>query len=674
MSFGNPKSLVRTAALVALLLNSFSLWAGSDAKVFPVAAFFYDNTEKSTLDSNFRAKVDEIGIPVLGSKIKGSLTAAFKDKVGPLDRHTAERTFVVSFHVPRATSYSVNKGNGNSDLVASVTASLYFTNVLTGEILTTISNTVVSRAVISNNAKMDVEKGKLFAQALDTLIADLANDGARNFSPSVIDAKITDNIGNLIVLNAGYSKGIQTGDSLNDSSGQLIEVVYAADGYSLAQRVLADNVGTGVVFHKYLSHASDGKLKPRTVVLVEAKPDGFPKEYIAQLFSELVGDKAPLSIIQVNPGFANMLQTVVQDVNVKLSTSDTANRKTPDLFIRLRVPEPIIYEAHTNLDFQTTRHYKSLAFADIVDSNGRVNFSAVGKNVIDDSITHNVGPGIPERREVSIKNALIDLAQKLGKLSEPRREQVAVVPDASGDAYIANAGKFFAPQQKGVVLHKVKVQMDKGSQQVWLPITEASVESGADPAKMRLSLGLPLTNPVVAVGVDNVFEIQRLGITPLSAYTFSVCGPSESLGTVLTPSLLDLTENSLSNKMPGILYAPSVKEDAADLIGTGNNFERAVNWQIPPIAFCIQPVERVTTGDDKCTDHCERPITARYTLRVKAGNDVVSRSGFESQFKSTDFYKETPVDQIVRLVDADLIDQAQLLLDKDANVVSFIAK
>ena len=87
---------------------------------------------------------------------------------------------------------------------------------------------------------------------------------------------------------------------LNDSSGQLIEVVYAADGYSLAQRVLADNVGTGVVFHKYLSHASDGKLKPRTVVLVEAKPDGFPKEYIAQLFSELVGDKAPLSIIQGN--------------------------------------------------------------------------------------------------------------------------------------------------------------------------------------------------------------------------------------------------------------------------------------------------------------------------------------------------------------------------------------
>ena len=85
-----------------------------------------------------------------------------------------------------------------------------------------------------------------------------------------------------------------------------------------------------------------------------------------------------------------MLQTVVQDVNVKLSTSDTANRKTPDLFIRLRVPEPIIYEAHTNLDFQTTRHYESLAFADIVDSNGRVNLSTVGRNVIDDSITHNV--------------------------------------------------------------------------------------------------------------------------------------------------------------------------------------------------------------------------------------------------------------------------------------------
>jgi len=228
----NKHSLVGTAALLSLMLTSGPLWAESNAKVFPIAAFFYDNTEKSTLDKDFRSKVDEIGVPVLGNKISKSLVDAFKGTVGPLDKNTTEHTFAVSFQVPRATSYSVNKGNGNSDLVASVTASLYFTNVLTGEILITISNTIVARAVISNNAPINVEKGKLFAQALDTLIADMADEGAKNFNPIIIDAKVTDNIGNLIVLSAGYSKGIQTGDSLNDSSGGLIQVVYSASDYS----------------------------------------------------------------------------------------------------------------------------------------------------------------------------------------------------------------------------------------------------------------------------------------------------------------------------------------------------------------------------------------------------------------------------------------------------------
>lgn len=671
MSFGNFKRMRNTAALVSLLLASFTALASGDAKVFPVDAFFYDDSDQSTLDAHFRSKVKAIGIPALVGNIHESLAIAFKDKVGPLDRNTADRTFVVSFHVPRATSYSVDKGNGNSDLVAAVTASLYFTNVLTGEILTTISKTVVSRAVIPNNSTMDVEKDKLYAQALSTLVTELANEAARNFSPTVIEARITDQLGNLLILDAGYGKGIQTGDSL-DSSGQLIEIVYAAEGYSVAQRILADSAGTGAVFKKYLSHASDGKLKPRTVVLVEAQPDGFTGGYIAQLFSELVGDKAPLSIIQVNPGFANLLQIVVQQAS--LGTADASKRKTPDLFIRLRVAEPIIYEARTNLDFQTVRHYETLAFADIVDSNGRVNFSAIGKDVIDDSITRNIGPGITERREVGIKNALIDLAQKLGKLSEPRREQVDVVPDVSGDVYIASSDKFFAPQQKGVVLHKAKIQIGKSSQQIWIPTTEAFVESSADISKMRLGLGLPLINPIEKIAVGNVFEIQWFGVTPRSAQTFTVCGPTESLGTLLTPSLLDLASNALSNKMPGILYAPSIKEGADKLISPATNFDGAVNWKIPPITKCIQPVERVTAGADQCASQCERPITARYTLRVKAGNDIMSRIGFESQFKSTGFYPQTAADQLSRLIDSDLIDEAQTLLDKAADKVIFQAK
>lgn len=669
MNFANFQYICRAAALVVLTFISFAAWADNEAKVFPVDDLFYDDTDQSALDINFRTELKTIGLPAVVANIHKSLANAFKGKMGPLDENTANSTFAVSFQVPRATSYSVNKGNGNSDLVAAVTASLYFTNILTGEILTTISRTVVSRAVISNDASIEDEKKKLFAQAFNTLINDLAVAAAQDFNPIEVKAKITDRIGNLLVLDAGYKKGIQTGDSLEDNSSQLIQVVYAADGYSLAQRILADNVGTGVIFHKYLSHASNGRLKPRTVVLVESQPDGFKKEYIAQLFSELVGDKAPLSIIQVDPGFYKLLNDVVR--NGFLLNKDVSSRKIPSLFIRLRVTNPIVYETKTNLDYVTVRHYETFAFADIVDSNGRVNISAVGKDVIADNITNNIGPNTNERREVSIKNALIDLAQKLGKLSEPHREQVNVVPDPSGNLYINSEGKFFAPQQKGIVLHKVNVDLGSGPQKLWAPITEAFVGDSVDTNKMQLSLGLPLSDPIEDVKLGGVFEMEQIGTTPRSANAFTVCGPTVSLGTVTTPFLINLAENSLSNKMPGLLYVPSIQESANKLINHGNNFEGAVNWKIPLIPFCVQPVDHVNFGKDICTDHCERPITAKYTLRVRSGSEVVSHTTFQSKFESTDFYKQISPDELNGLINSDLIDVAQQLFDKDADIINF---
>lgn len=441
--------------LACMLLGPSVARAAGEAKVFPIKAFFYDATEGSRLDPSFRAQVSVETPAALASRIHQALNTAMKDKLGPLDSHTAGRTFTASFHVTRATSFSVDKGNGNHDLVASVTAGLYFTNILTGEILTTLSRSVVSRAVVPNGSNMDEEKGKLFGQALETLIGDLVTEAARNFSPTIVDAKITDRTGNLLVLNTGYSKGIQTGDSLSDASGQLIEIVYAGETYSVAQRILADTAAPGAVFQKYLSHAADGKVKPRTVVLVESRPEGFAKDYIAQLFSELVGDKAPLSLVQVNTGFTRLLKAAAEQSTISLH--ETARRRTPDLFIRLRIAEPIMYEARTNLDFQTIRHYETLAFADIVDSGGRVLFSAIGKDVIDDTITRNVGAGFAERREVSVKNALNDLASKLAGLSEPNREQSEVATAASGDIDATSLGKVFLPQQKGMILRKQKV-------------------------------------------------------------------------------------------------------------------------------------------------------------------------------------------------------------------------
>jgi hypothetical protein len=663
------QQVIRCLLLPAVMaLNSTGSWAAQDARVFPVKAFFYDDTKDSKLDSRFRDQVKATTQVVLAAKVHQALEQQLKEKVGELNRNTAGRTFTVSFHVTRATSFSVEKGNGNADILASVTAALYFTNVMTGEILTTISRSMVSRAVVPSNGGMDAEKNKLFTQALDTLIVDLAEAASKSFSPVVVETTVMDQVGDLLVLDAGYAKGVQSGDSLNDISGQLLEVVYAGQHYSVAQRILADKVTSGSVFHKYLSRAADGKIRPRTVVLVESLPANYSDNYIAQLFSELVGDTAPLTMVQVNPGFSDLLSKVVQQAT--LGSHDTARREIPDLFIRLRVAEPVMYEAKTNLAFETTRHYQTLAFADVVDPSGRVNFSVVGKDEISDKISSGIGAGFAERREVSIKNALTDLAQKLAELSELQRDQSEVVASTSEDAHVNSLGKTFSSKQKGVLLRKAKVRFGKDNQQLLIPVTEAFVESGGGSGQTRLGLGLPLDTKSDKVSPGDVFEIQRLGPLPRSAQAFAVCGPVESLGNINTSSFLEMTGNALGQRMPGVMYVPEIV-NLAKHIGPINNFKRSVKWDIPPVGICIQPVERVNGSEDQCSTQCERQITARYTLRIKSGTEILSRVGFESQFKSTGFYKQIEPQHLKSLIDADLIDEAKTLLDKAADKVVF---
>jgi hypothetical protein len=666
-------AIFRVGLWMALALVGTAAFAGDgEAKVFPVRAYFYDAQDSSPLDPRFRAMVSKSDAKVLSAKVHATLGSALKDKIGPLDRNTAGRTFAVSFHVSRAISYSIDKGNGNSDLVASLTASLYFTNVLSGEILTTLSKTVITRSVVSNSGLLDDEKEQLFAQASELLLSDLADAAAKNFSPNVIDLRVTDVAGKLLVLDAGINKGIQSGDSLSDISGQLVSVVYSGETYAVAQRILADGAGPGTVFRKYLTHATDGQVKPRTVVLVESLPQGFSREYVAQLFSELVGDKAPLSVVLVNPGFGQLLRVITQQAS--LDVSDSARRNTPELFVRLRVADPIVYEGLTNLDFKTVRHYETLAFADIVDTSARVVFSVMGKDVIDDSITRGVGPGFAERREVSVKNALLDLAAKLGKLAVARRDRLEVASVEGELGMVDAAGKSYAPKQVGMVLRRF-TSSDSGKAKnappLWIPVTESWLDDGESAGKKQLSMQLALDAQFDKINVGDVFEVQLLGTSPLSAQIFSLCGSSESLGNVQTPSLVDLAANALGARMPGMLYAMTVPETAKLLISPGTGFVKSVTWNLPASGLCVLPVERVNASDAQCTVQCETSLTARYTLRVKKGAEVLAKPAFEGQFRSSSFYKQIDPEQLKKLIDADLVDEAQKLLGKAAEKVTF---
>ncbi|MCC7544108.1 MAG: hypothetical protein IT506_01300 [Aquabacterium sp.] len=653
-------------------LAPLTTMGAQEAKVFPVRGFFYDATADSKLDPLFRQHLQAQSAAALSAQIHDALSQAFGARVGKLSQSTAGNTFAVSFHVTRANSFVVDKGNGNSDVVATLTGSVYFTNVISGEILTTLTRTVISRGVAANSADLGEERRQLFHQAQDTLVKDLMAEAPKQFQPVSIETRLTDRSGELLVLDAGYRQGLAAGDSIEDSADNLIQVVYAAENYAVAKPVLASNLNLGAVFQKFSAHPASGQDRPRVAVMVDKLPEGYAKDHVARLFSELLGDAAPLTVVQINTGFTQLLQTVREQDGVELSTSQSAGRRPPSLIVRVRIPETLYHEAGTNLDFQKVRRYETHAFADVIDNSGRVIFSAVGTDVIHDKIVRGIGAGFEERREVNMKNALTDLSKKLAQIGQIKRDRADVVASDGSGIQVNSQGRVYGQHQPGVMLRKAKARIGKDAKDILLPTVEASVDVFTGQSPTTLKQGLPIDASHDKVSVGDLFEVQQLGTPARSAATLATCGPIETLGNTRTPALMEISGLLLGQKMPGMLYATNAPQLTHGVIGLQSGFSSSFPWNLPAVTYCIQPVERVNVGAEQCTEQCERPIVSRYTLRLKRGDEVLNRMTFEGQFKSTGYYAaSTSPDDINRLLQADVLDEARGVLEKAVDKISF---
>jgi hypothetical protein len=660
------KNGIWICALMAAIFMRPAASFGAEARVFPVEDVFCDVSGKSSLDQAFVMLVKDPAFfrPLVASAYK-TLSEAFAGKTSDISTRNADHVFALSLSLTRATAYSVDKGNGNRDVVATVSGSVYFTNVITGEILTVVTKTEIARAVVDARVSIADTTNKLYRSALGSLVPDLSNAAAQSFTPVLVEAKVSAVLGKVFALDGGYERGIQTGDQLEDADQNLIKVDYSAQTYAIAE-ALVGKAPVGSTFHKYMAAKSDGRIRPRLLVIAEQWPAGYSAPYVEQLFSDFLADKAPYSIVQVNPQFSQLLTDVMTKAD--LSTTDTQHRSPPQLFLTLRIGEPIQYEVPTNLQFGTTRNHYAVSFADIVDTSARVNASAVGSSRLSDDITKNVGPGFQERREVVIKNSLTDLANNVAKIGDTHRDANTLVAGAlSGSLAVSSAGKAFFADQQGVVLRKTAVKVGTATSQILVPVSLAKIDAEDAPGKMRVRIGAPIDADKTPAPSD-LFEVERRGPTPRATNLMAMCGAVEHLGAASTPELANLAENALGSVMPGVLYAPGVQNETKNI--SSASFSSEVAWDIPDILTCIQAVDRVDVGDESCTKQCDRVVTAKFTLRAKKKDDVLSRAVVEDRFHLDGYYKPITPAQIDSVIQADLIHEALTQYAKAATAVT----
>ncbi len=642
-------------ALLAALLLIPGLAAAAEApsfQLFPLKGLFYTQQADGAIDDDF--------LQALGDADKAYFQERFRSRfptaATTISEANRRRTFAVSLQVARATRFTVAKANGTTDLYLPVTASTYFTNIVTGEVLFASTRTLYKIATVTaaQAAAGSATVRRLFAEAFHQVVDDLVEDAGQRFRPTEVTATVRKAWNGLYVLGGGREQGLSRDDSLLDAAGNELRILSAGPTYAVAKLELG-TAAVGAVFTKPTCRTLAEIRKPRVLPIVESAPAGFAEETIVQLFSDALGAKAPVSLVPVNRTFAAVLAAVGSQT--ALSQEKLRQRELPSHFIRLHVQEPIVYEAPTNLAYKTRRVTQTIAYAEIVDQVGRVLFAARGRDRIEDEITDGQAIDVASRKEIGVKNALLDLSYRIA--SELRFESGALTVSTGGTSFSLKDDRgLLTPSAPVRVYRSIGKVDDLG--EVWVPAWDAEVTAiGEGVASLQASLPLIDGVPAPAEG-DRVF-VEGVRPGRATRFRFGACGEADHRGDVTIDDFEGLALNVLLSRYTVPLYARGLGARVEALVRGGSGFKADARLREPPIDYCVQAAYRVVPQPAKCTEGaCADVSVLRLGYRVRrpgADGKVLAQAGMESTMTGTTLPDATSGGARAAALEADLLDE-----------------
>lgn len=623
--------------------------------LYPVPGLFVVGAQdkQTRIDADFTAGVRN---GEAGQDFAARIREAFPESVSAINDSNKRRTFAVSLQIARASKYIVDKPDGTLDAYLPVTASIYFTNLMTGEVLYTLTRTEISVATL---VRADAAVGSSKVQALflanfRELLSSLIIEAREKFQPRTLTATVRGNWKGLALLDGGSHDGIKRDDRLLDSSGNELNVVSAGPTYAVA-RVELGSFKTGSVFSKVTNQTLAEIRRPRVLPLVERKPDDMPKENLLQLFSDALGAKAAINLVPINSTFTQVLQAA--SATSAISQQMIYQRELPSYFIRLHVGDPVEYEVPTNLAYKTRRHFEAAAFAQLVDIKGRVLFSGMGRNHIEDEVTAGVSFNSAARREVVVKNALQDLANRFANEMKFVDAQQAVV----------SGGENFTIQDTQAVLTRGdswrvyrsigKVAGIKGD--IWVPTWDFNVSDiKGDNAQGQVSLEVVAGAPLPAVG-DTVFLNGVPGGSLITRKRFGSC-PVQKLGTLELVDYGELASHLFATSVHASYFTSGLGEKLRKLLPPGSGFKSDIKFEEPTTDYCVEPVYRIDSIGTQCEKEvCRDAATVRLTYRIRqssAAGEIKFRQGLEARITASGVPKSTSEAVRTQVLRSDIFD------------------
>lgn len=522
------------------------------------------------------------------------------------------RTFVASLDVVRASRYAVVKGS-TAEIFLPLTVSLKLTNILTGEVIlaTSLTQTQPLKVLAVDVSSQDTLEAvaNAYRQSFTSLIAQLAGRLKGQLSLGQVDIPLIEIWKSYYVLGKGLDQGIGVGDELSAIDGSLLRVVYSEVGYSIGVPVLlAASAEKPVMFSKISGSMSKAVRKPKALVADTLTTAGESRDLVEQIFADALGDKAAFTLMPVNRRYGKLATAISQETGLA-QQQDIQQRALPELFIRLVVLPPVAYSQAvgqiTEMQVMQTR-----VMGELIDESGRVIFAAIGVDKKQEQVSAGMGFALENRQEVSLKNALLNLADQFVAGVRFAKADLTLGDVKDDSVMVVDPDERLSPGMSLKIYRKRKT--DAG--QVLAPIWEAQVVR-RDGANVVAGLVLPIVGDnqtaIRPSAGDSILLESSVATGGFDKAMVFCAGAKEvSMGTITFDQVPPLAYVALASRAKRPIFAtggstPSQVPLAASIqsLTTNAGFRSDVQPRFfTPSQSCLQPLYRIEQKAESCTE------------------------------------------------------------------------
>jgi len=551
-------------------------------------------------------------------------------------------TLIASLTLTRATIWRIDKPVG-TDAFLPITLTLDITDAATGEVVFTRTRSQIAEGTF---AAAEVE-GALAAQFPAKLLATmqaLVAEAAANWQSRSQTATVVGRAGKAWIVDRGRSAGLTVGTAIG-ADGQ---VVYAGADYAVVAPTLGD-YAIGQKLTRTIVAPAAMLARPGVLTVIGASPEGYAPRYLAGIFEEALGQHTGLAPMPVNPSFADLRSLALGEAQ---QLSGEA-RSMPDYIADIDIVTLPAAHFASNIPGVTIDRYDAHAFVSLVDRTGRVVFVAHGEGRITDKVAGEMRFSADQRRDTSVRNALIDAATKLAQF---KPQSLSLPVDKAGDALtIHDPGGSLPVGVQLTVLHKIG-HVSGISEPVLVPVGEVTTTVLAPDGVLASDTGVkPLSlfhDDVVAIETGGQPLASRLGVT--------ICATSDDHRGAIVPAIWPAASAaSFAGRFRGPVYRLGLPDRLRALGVEFASWEHFAPAEPPKTDRCFAPVVAVTAAGGG-----KYQLTAGY--RLMRDGERIAGGGLQETMTPTPLPATTTSSDGAAMLQQDLADQLLPLADRAA--------